>query len=77
MSLKIKLQKNKNGPSISYKLVVVNQKSTPKSMYLDKIGTYDVHRKELILNKLKYEKWIANGVVPTTSIKKLLLRFQI
>lgn len=56
-----------------YRIVVLDKQKDPWGNYLENLGTYNPHTKELNLNGDKIKEWIAKGAQPSDTIHNLLV----
>ena len=70
--IKIKLARTGKKDQADYRIVVALSTTKRSGKYIDKLGNYSPHNKELSIDKEKLDKWISNGAQPTDSVKKLL-----
>ena len=58
----------------TYRIVVLDKRKKAFGSYLEKIGTYNPMKKphEIIVDDKLLDKWIKNGAVLSTGVKKLL-----
>ncbi|OHA46485.1 MAG: 30S ribosomal protein S16 [Candidatus Terrybacteria bacterium RIFCSPLOWO2_01_FULL_44_24] len=69
----IRLQRvgRRNDPS--FRVVVTEKKGPPKGKYLEKVGTYDVRRGNVVFNKERVLYWISKGSQPSPTVHNLLI----
>lgn len=56
-----------------YSLIVVEKSKDPWGDYLEKLGTYNPHTKETVLNNEAILSWIGKGAQPTATVHNLLV----
>lgn len=58
----------------TYRIVVLDKRKKAVGSYIEKIGTYNPMKKphEIIVDDKLLDKWIKNGAVLSTGVKKLL-----
>ena len=55
-----------------YRIVAADKRRSATSKFLDVLGTYNPHTKEIKLNKELTEKYLANGAQPSDRVLRLL-----
>ena len=70
--VKIRLTRTGKTHSDSYRIVVADQRSPRDGRFIEAIGYYNPHSKELKVDAEAAKKWIANGAQPTETTKELL-----
>ena len=76
--LRIKLQRVGKKHDPSFRVVVTDKRTGPKSnKHVDRVGHYDAIRKTLVLNKEKILEWISKGAQPTDTVHNLLVKEKI
>ena len=72
--LKIKLQRVGKKHDPSFRVVVTDRRTGPKSnKHVAIIGHYDAIRKTVRLKEEEIKKWIANGAIPTDTVHNILV----
>ncbi len=56
-----------------YSLIVLEKSKDPWGDYLEKLGTYNPHTKEVVLNSERIEYWLKIGAQPTETVHNLLV----
>ena len=56
-----------------YRIIVLDKRKDPWGDYLENLGTYDPHTKELNLKEDKIKEWMAKGAQPSDTIYNLLI----
>ncbi len=76
MSVKIRLTRLGDKKSPFYRIVVADSRSPRDGKFVDLVGTYNPLKNpaEVALDKEKIAKWIANGALPTDTVKALLVK---
>ena len=73
--LKIKLQRVGRKHDPSYRVVVTNRRTGPKSnKHVAQVGTYDAIRKTVNLDKDAILEWISKGAQPTDTVYNILVK---
>ena len=74
LMLMMRLQRigRKNDPS--YRLVVVDKRTGPKSnKHIDHLGSYNPKQGQIIINAEKAKHWLAQGVQPSDTVFNMLV----
>lgn len=73
--LKIKLQRVGRKHDPSYRVVVTDRRTGPKSnKHVAIVGNYDTIRKTVNLKVDEIKNWISNGAVPTETVHNVLVK---
>jgi len=58
----------------TYRIVVLDKRKKSVGSYIEKIGTYNPMKKphEIIVDEKLLDKWVKNGAVLSTGVKKIL-----
>ncbi len=56
-----------------YSIIVTDKTKDPWGDYVEKLGTYNPHTKEAVLNTEAITSWIGKGAQPTPSVHNLLV----
>ncbi len=56
-----------------YSIIVVEKSKDPWGDYIEKLGTYNPHTKEAVLNNEAILSWISKGAQPTATVHNLLI----
>lgn len=69
----VRLQRvgRRNDPS--FRVVVTEKKGPPRGQYLEKVGTYDVRRGNVVFENERILYWISKGAKPTPTVHNLLV----
>ncbi|MEO0293056.1 MAG: 30S ribosomal protein S16 [candidate division WOR-3 bacterium] len=76
MAVKIRLRVMGKKKQRFYRIVAIESKNPRDGEYLDQIGWYNPHTKELKIDEEKIKKWQENGAILTNSVKVLLKRWK-
>jgi len=72
--LAIKLRRKGKKHQAFYRLVVAEKKSKLAGRFVEDLGFYNPHTKEMKINKERANYWIANGAKPTETANNLLVK---
>lgn len=79
--VKLKLARIGSPKRPSYRIIVMDSKKSPKSRYIDLIGSYrplEVEEsKKVILDEGKTLQWLREGAQPTDKVKVILKKAKI
>jgi len=56
-----------------YRIIALDKQKDPWGNYLDNLGTYNPHTKELNLDEAKIKEWLDKGAQPSDTIYNLLV----
>ena len=60
-----------------YSIIVVEKAKDPWGDYIEKLGTYNPHTKDLQINIEKAKEWVAKGAQPSESVHNLFVTKEI
>jgi len=72
MAVKLRLQRLGNHKRPFYRVVATNSTSPRDGRFLEIVGTYNPLNGEIFINHEKANKWIANGAIPTDTVRSLI-----
>lgn len=75
--LKIRLQRKGKKKQAFFRIVLQEHTEKLQGKYLELLGTYDPHSKELKVNKERAEYWISKGAQPSPTLNNLLVNHKI
>jgi len=70
--LRIRLARRGKKKQARYRVVVADQRKAVQAKFVEILGWYNPHTKELKINKEKTEGWLSKGANPTNTIARLL-----
>lgn len=70
--LRIRLARTGKKKQASYRVVIADKKRAVQAKFVEILGWYNPHTKELNINKEKTEGWLKKGASPSNSVAKLL-----
>ncbi|UUD37022.1 30S ribosomal protein S16 [Mycoplasmopsis californica] len=70
----VKLRLTRGGKRFSafYRLVAVDARQARDGQFIENLGTYDPHKKDLFVKEDRIVDWLAKGAQPTQTFKNLL-----
>lgn len=71
--LKIRLQRIGKKNKAYFRVVVTEHTTAPKGRYLELLGSYDPHKKDLKVKEDRVKYWIANGAQLSATLNNLLI----
>lgn len=75
--LKIRLQRIGKKGQAYFRVVLVEHTKKPKGEYLELLGTYNPHQKEMKVKKERIEYWISKGAQTSPTVNNLLVNYKI
>ena len=72
--VKIRLARIGRTHYAQYRIVVSDSRRIPNSVALAQLGSYDPNANTCTINEEEALKWLANGAVPSESVKTLLTK---
>ncbi|ADE19477.1 30S ribosomal protein S16 [Mycoplasma crocodyli] len=69
--VKIRLKRMGSKFNAIYKLVATDSRSPRDGKFIEALGHYNPHNKELTINKEATAKWLAQGAQPTITVANL------
>ena len=70
--LKVKLTQKGKKHQRSYQIIIAEARSKRDGKYIDNLGFWNPHTKELKIDKKKLDQWIKKGAQLTEGVNKLL-----
>ncbi|OGN09826.1 MAG: 30S ribosomal protein S16 [Candidatus Yanofskybacteria bacterium RIFCSPHIGHO2_02_FULL_41_11] len=74
--LNIRLQRTGKKGQAYFRVIVAEHTKKPKGSFLELLGSYDPHRKELKVNKERVEYWLSKGAKITPTVNNLMVNFK-
>lgn len=71
--LKIRFQRIGKKGHAHFRVVVTEHTVKPQGQYLELLGSYDPHKKELIVKADRINHWLAQGVQMSPTVNNLLI----
>ncbi len=75
--VKMRLKRQGSKFNAFYKIVVADARAPRDGRFIEVVGFYNPHTKDLKLDKELIFKWLNDGAVPTDTVKTLLKREKI
>lgn len=75
--LKLRLKRCGRKKQPSYRLVVMKATSRRDGRAIDQVGYYNTITKQCNFDAIKITKWLEQGVIPTSTVKNLLIKANI
>ncbi len=74
---KIRLKRQGSKFNVHYKVVVADARAPRDGRFIEVVGYYNPHTKDLNLDKSLIMKWLNEGAVPTATVKALFKKDKI
>jgi len=74
--LKVRLQRTGKRGQAYFRVVVVEHTKKPKGKFLELLGNYDPHKKELKVNMERLNHWVSNGAQASPTVNNLLVNYK-
>src|SRR3989338_6809065 len=74
--LKVRLQRTGKRGQAYFRVVVVEHTKKPKGKFLELLGNYDPHKKELKVNMERVKHWVSNGAQASPTVNNLLVNYK-
>ncbi len=71
--LKIRLQRIGKRGQAYFRIVVTEHTKKPKGKYLELLGSYDPHKKDMKVDGQKVKDWISKGAKMSPTVNNLLV----
>lgn len=55
-----------------YRIVAADQRAPRGGRFIEKLGTWDPRRKELVLSRDRLDAWVAQGAQPSATVARLV-----
>ncbi len=75
--VKIRLKRMGSKFNAYYRIIVADQRSPRDGRFIEEIGTYNPHTKNVTIDEEIKEKWLKNGAIPTETMKNLFKKYEI
>ena len=72
MAVHIRLSRAGTKKTPFYRIVVTDQRSPRGGRFIERVGSYDPRRPELVLSPGRVEHWLSVGAQPSETVAKLL-----
>jgi len=72
----VKLQRVGKRGQAYFRVIVSEHTSKPKGEFLELLGSYDPHKKELKVKKDRIEYWVSKGAGVSPTVNNLMVNFK-
>ncbi len=72
--LNIRLSRVGKRNHAQYKIVVAEKSAPVKGRFVEQVGSYDPHSKQIVLKKERVEHWLSQGVACSDTVYNLLVK---
>ena len=72
MAVHIRLSRAGTNKVPFYRIVAADHRSARGGRFIERLGTWDPRRKELVLNQPRVEHWMGHGAQPSLVVQRLL-----
>ncbi len=74
--VKLRLKRMGSKFNAFYRIVVADARAPRDGKFIEEIGTYNPHSKEVKLSEELRDKWIKQGAVPSNTVKNLFTKVE-
>lgn len=74
--VKLRLKRMGSKFNAFYRIVVADARAPRDGKFIEEIGTYNPHTKEVRMNIEARDKWLAEGAVPSNTVKNLFTKIE-
>ena len=74
--LKIRLQRTGKRGQAYFRVVIVEHARKPRGKFLELLGSYDPHKKDLKVNMEKLNGWVSKGAQASPTVNNLLVNYK-
>lgn len=74
--LKIRLQRTGKRGQAYFRVVIVEHTKKPRGKFLELLGNYDPHKKELKVKMGRVEYWVSKGAQVSPTVNNLLVNYK-
>ncbi len=75
--VKLRLKRQGSKFNATYKVVAADSRAPRDGKFIEELGHYNPHSKELVLKKELIFKWLNEGAVPSETVKTLFKKEKI
>ena len=75
--VKIRLKRIGSKFNAYYRIVVADARAPRDGRFIEEIGTYDPHKKNVTIKEESKKNWLDKGAIPTQTVKILFKEYQI
>ncbi len=72
MAVHIRLARAGSKKSPFYRIVAADQRAPRGGRFLERLGTWDPLRKELVLKRERVQHWLGHGAQPSATVDRLI-----
>lgn len=72
--VKLRLKRMGSKFNAFYRIVVADARAPRDGKFIEEIGTYNPHTKEVRINEEAKSKWLGEGAVPSETVKNLFTK---
>lgn len=72
MAVHIRLARAGTKKTPFYRIVVADQRSPRGGRFIERVGSYDPRRPELIIDQPRVQHWLSKGALPSHTVALLL-----
>lgn len=70
--VKIRLERTGRKHYATYKIVITDSRKPRTSKFIEYVGNYNPHTKDLVLQEDRIKYWISVGAQPTDTVRRML-----
>jgi len=74
--LKVRLQRTGKRGQAYFRVVVLEHTKKPRGKFLELLGNYDPHKKELKVDMERLNHWVSNGAQTSPTVNNLLVNYK-
>ncbi len=74
MAVKLRLARMGSKKRPFYRIVAADARSPRDGRFLDRVGTYDPAKEDIVINDERLTYWQGVGAQPTTTVQRLIRR---
>lgn len=74
--VKIRLKRMGSKFNAFYRIVAADSRAPRDGKFIEEIGSYNPHSKEVRINEELKEKWLNDGAVPSDTVKNLFTKIE-
>lgn len=72
--VRIRLSRTGKKNYATYRLVITNNREKRESKFIEYVGHFNPHNKELVLEEERIKYWISVGAQPSDRVKNMLIK---
>lgn len=74
--LNIRLQRTGKRGQAYFRVIIAEHTKKPKGSFLELLGSYDPHKKELKVNKERIDYWLSKGAQVSPTVNNLMANYK-